>query len=266
MAQAQGRIRVGIGGWTFAPWRGSFFPADLPQKDELAYAATRLTTIEINGTYYRTQTPATFAKWNDAVPDDFVFSVKAPRYATNRKVLAQAGPSIQHFLSSGIARLKTKLGPINWQFMPSKAFDPADFAAFLDLLPMAVDRLPLRHAVEVRHASFRTPDFVALLVERGIAAVVAGDSHYPQIASLTAPFVYARIMGTAAEHPLGYPDAALDSWAGRARSWAAGKVPTGLNHLDKPEAGPPRDVFLYVISGHKTLNPQAAMALVGRVS
>ncbi|MGE0845058.1 MAG: DUF72 domain-containing protein [Flavobacteriaceae bacterium] len=263
MAQT-GRIRIGIGGWTYAPWRGSFYPDRLTQKDELSYAAGKLTSIEINGTYYGAQKPATFAKWHDETPEDFVFSLKAPRFATNRRVLAEGGDSIDRFVNGGIAELKGKLGPINWQFMETKKFDPEDFAAFLKLLPSSVDGLRLRHAVEVRHDSFRDRDFVAMCRERGVAIIVAGDSKFPQIADVTADFVYARIMGTGEGEKNGYSPAGLDRWAERAKVWAAGGTPEGLEQAGDPPAKAPRDVYLYVISGFKERNPQAAMALIER--
>lgn len=262
MTRAAGRIHIGIGGWVFEPWRGSFYPGGLPQKRELEYAADRLSSIEINGTYYGAQKPESFARWREETPDHFVFSLKGSRYCTNRKVLAEAGPSVEKFLSSGLTELKHKLGPINWQFMPTKRFEPADFEAFLKLLPQELDGVRLRHAVEVRHDSFRSPDFVALLREYGVAAIVAGDADYPQIADVTAPFIYARIMGTKEAEPKGYPQAALKRWAKAAETWAEGGVPEGLEAVAAAAPTEPRDVFLYVISGDKVRNPAAAMELI----
>jgi len=262
---ATGAIRIGIGGWTYEPWRGAFYPDNLPQKRELEYASRQLTSIEINGTYYGSQKPASFAKWRDDTPDDFVFAVKAPRFAMNRKGLADAGSTIARFFASGVMELGDKLGPINWQFLPTKKFDPADFAAFLKLLPTEAAGRALRHAVEVRHDSFSSPDFVALAREHGVAVVIAGDSRYPQIADATAPFVYARIMGTQAAEDLGYSDAALNLWAARARAWASGAVVDGLGCVEPQRAHGKRDVYLYVISGHKVRNPAAAMALIQRL-
>lgn len=260
------RIRVGIGGWTYAPWRGVFYPQDLTQKRELEYASRQLSAIEINGTFYSLQKPESYMKWRDETPDDFVFSLKAPRYATNRRVLAEAGDSIERFVDSGLAHLKHKLGPINWQLAPTKQFDAEDFEAFLSLLPKKLDGLTLRHAVEVRHESFRNDAFVALMKKYGVAIVLAGDSDYPQIADLTAPFVYARIMGTSEKQAQGYSKKALDGWADRARQLAAGSVPEDLEAIkDTPPAKRGRDVYLYVISGHKVLNPAAAMALLDRL-
>jgi uncharacterized protein YecE (DUF72 family) len=207
-------------------------------------------------------------KWHDETPDDFIFSVKGPRFATNRRILAEAGESIERFFKTGVTGLKAKLGPINWQFATTKRFDAEDFAAFLKLLPKSVDGLTIRHVVEVRHESFKHPDFIALAREHQVAVAMAGDADYPQIADVTAPFVYARIMGTIESEERGYSDAALDQWASRAKTWVAGGSPKDLATVapaPKPDdAG--RDVFLYVISGHKERNPAAAMALIERVS
>jgi uncharacterized protein YecE (DUF72 family) len=260
------RIRIGVGGWTFEPWRGVFYPEGLAQKRELEHASRHLTAIEVNGTYYGSQKPESFARWHDETPDDFVFALKAPRFATNRRVLAEAGASVERFFTGGVMALKDKLGPINWQFMATKQFDPDDFAAFLNLLPKTVEGRAIRHAVEVRHDSFKSPDFVALARAHGVAIVLAGDSDYPQIADTTAPFVYARIMGTRESEAEGYADAALDLWAARARDFAAGKMPAGLETVSSSKAGKQaRDVFVFVISGAKQHNPAAAMALIRRI-
>jgi uncharacterized protein YecE (DUF72 family) len=260
------RIRVGIGGWTFEPWRGVFYPKGLAQKRELEYASRQLTTIEINGTFYGSQKPATFAKWHDETPDDFVFSLKAPRFATHRRALVEARDSVERFLASGVLELKNKLGPINWQFPTTKQFDPDDFAGFLELLPAQADGHALRHAVEVRHESFCDESFVALARKHNVAIVVAGDSKYPQIADPTAPFVYARIMGTEEANPLGYAKKALDQWIGRAQEWAEGGTPEDLDTYGRAAAKKERDVYIYVISGHKAYNPAAAMALIERIN
>ena len=266
MARPASRIRIGVGGWTYEPWRGPFYPEGLPQRRELEYASRKLTSIEINGTYYGSQKPESFAKWHDETPDDFIFAVKGPRFATNRRVLAEAGSSIERFFASGVMELKDKLGPVNWQFMGTKKLDLDDLAAFVALLPRSVDGRAVRHALELRHDSFRSPEVVALARQHGIAIVVAADGPYPQIADVTAPFVYARIMGTREDHPAGYAEAALDDWAGRARAWAAGKVAEGLDRVTAAEAdGQGREVFLYVISGFKERNPAAAMALARRI-
>jgi uncharacterized protein YecE (DUF72 family) len=264
--QPKPAIRIGVGGWTYEPWRGPFYPDGLPQKRELEFASRKLTSIEVNGTYYGSQKPETFAKWHDETPDDFVFSLKAPRFATNRRVLAEAGQSIERFFSGGVLELRDKLGPINWQFMATKKFDPEDFQAFLKLLPSSVEGRAIRHVVEVRHDSFRSPDFVALARDHGVAIVVAGDSEFPQIADPTAAFVYARIMGTSEAEPAGYSDAALDGWVRCVRDWASGASPEGVATVASPQDGKAgRDVYLYVISGHKVRNPAAAVALIERV-
>jgi uncharacterized protein YecE (DUF72 family) len=262
-----GRIRAGVGGWTFEPWEESFYPPKLAKARQLGYAAERLTTIEINGTYYRTQTPATFLKWAAETPEDFVFAVKALRYTTNRRVLAEAGESVGKFLSSGLDELGSKLGPILWQFAPTKRFDEPDFAAFLNLLPERIGKCVARHAVEVRHDSFRDPAFVDLCRAREVAIVMADSDDFPAIPDPTADFVYARLQRSAADEPTGYSAAGLDHWAEVARRWARGEAPAGLDYVSPPP-GPsdPRDVFAYFISGAKEKNPAAAMALIERVA
>jgi uncharacterized protein YecE (DUF72 family) len=265
-AAKTGSILIGVGGWTFEPWRGVFYPKDLTQKRELEYASSKLTSIEINGTFYGSQKPESFAKWHAETPKDFVFALKGPRFATNRRVLAEGGESVERFFKSGVLELKDKLGPINWQLAPTKKFDPKDIEGFLKLLPKTVEGRPIRHALEVRHESFKSPDFVALMREHNVAIVVAGDAEYPQIADVTAPFVYARIMGTEEKQKLGYAPEALDGWVKRAQDWASGGAPADLETASpKKPAKAARDVFLYVISGFKERNPAAAMALIERV-
>jgi uncharacterized protein YecE (DUF72 family) len=264
--RAEPRIRIGVGGWTYEPWRGVFYPPGLPQKRELEYASRKLTSIEVNGTYYGSQKPESFARWHDETPEDFVFALKGPRFVTNRRVLSEAGPSIERFFASGVMGLKKKLGPINWQLMPTKVFDAVDFAGFLKLLPRRVEGRVIRHAVEVRHDSFRTAEAVALAREHGVAIVLAGDSHYPQIADLTAAFVYVRIMGTTEAEPLGYAEKDLDRWVERARLLGSGAVPADLAAVGERTASKTgREVFLYVISGFKVRNPAAAMAMIQRL-
>lgn len=244
-----GQIRIGIGGWKYDDWRGAFYPEGLPQKRELAYAAGHLTAIEVNGTFYGTLSAKTFASCRDETPENFTFALKAPRYATNRRVLGEAGESIARFIDSGIAELGPKLGPINWQFAATKTFDRDDLEAFLQLLPQECEGLKLRHALEVRHESFDCDEFRALVARYKAAVVLTGDSAHPRIDCPAPDFAYARIMGTTDAHPLGYSEADLDRWAAEARAIAA----TG------------RDLFLFVISGHKVRNPAAAMALIERL-
>jgi uncharacterized protein YecE (DUF72 family) len=255
-------IYVGIGGWVFEEWRDNFYPKGLSQKRELGYASSKLTAIEINATYYGAQKPESFAKWHDGTPDDFVFALKGPRFATNRRVLAEAGPSIEKFVTGGLTRLKKKLGPINWQFMATKKFDADDFAAFLTLLPRRHDGLVLRHAVEVRHSSFACADFVTLCREHKVAIITGADSDFPVIADVTGDFVYARIMGTTDKEKLGYAKPAIAQWAKRAKVWAEGGSPKDLPLLAKAHPKIPRDVFVFVISGAKAKNPSAAQAII----
>ncbi|MDO8385955.1 MAG: DUF72 domain-containing protein [Polaromonas sp.] len=259
-------IRVGIGGWTYAPWRDNFYPAKLPQSQELAYASRQLGAIEVNGTYYSTFKPATFAKWRDETPDDFVFSLKASRFSTNRRVLAEAGESITRFVDSGISELGAKLGPLVWQFAPTKVFDAEDFGAFLALLPTTVDGLPLRHVLDVRHPSFMTPDYLELARKHHCATVFTDAPDFPSFADLTSGFVYARLMCSDAKLKSGYAPKALDAWAAAARSWAEGGAPEALPHLEAAKAtGAAREVFVFFINGAKEKAPAAAMGLLQRL-
>ena len=262
-----GQIRVGIGGWIYAPWRGTFYPKGLKQADELAYAASRLTSIEINATHYRLQSPASFRKWAAAAPDGFKFSVKGPRLVTQQKVLAETGSFIKRFIGSGLAELGDKLGPVLWQFAPFKRFDREDLARFLDHLPRELDGHTLNHVVEARHASFGTPEFVQLLRDAGVGAVFTEAEDFPSIADLTSDVVYARLQRGDDSLPAAYPPAELDQWAKRARLWAKGGVPEDLPLVDaahKPEAKP-RDVFIYFIHEGKLRAPAAARALIERL-
>ena len=258
-----GTIRTGIGGWTFDPWKGHFYPEKLKAKDELAYAGSKLRAIEVNGTYYSSQKPATFAKWAAETPDDFVFSLKASRFCTNRRVLAEGGESVMKFVSSGITELGPKLGPILWQFMPTKQFDPEDFGAFLDLLPDSQDGIALQHVVEVRHPSFVVPDFVALLRKHKVSCVVADHAEYPMIADITGAFSYLRLQKGEDDHPKCYPEPALAPWAERLKSYAAGVAPKDLPQLtpDKAPSPAPRPVFAFFITGGKVNAPFGAMEM-----
>jgi uncharacterized protein YecE (DUF72 family) len=260
-------IRVGIGGWTYEPWRDNFYPAKWPHKRELEYASRQLTAIEINGTYYSTFKPASWAAWRDTVPDDFVFAVKASRFCTNRKILADAGESVERFVNQGLAELGPKLGPILWQFMATKKFDPDDFRAFLTLLPAKVAAVPLRHAIQVRHDSFAVPAFIDMAREAGVAIVYADSAGYPAIADVTGSFVYARLEQAEEANPAGYAEPALDRWAAAARSWASGGRPDGLPYVDRATpAKQPRDTFVFFINGAKVRAPAGAQALLKRLN
>jgi uncharacterized protein YecE (DUF72 family) len=266
-SKAAGNIYIGVGGWTFAPWRGVFYPEKLTQAKELEYAASKLTSIEINGTDYGSQKPESFRKWAREVPDGFVFSVKGPRFATNRRVLAEAGDSIKRFYDSGVLELGDRLGPVLWQFAPTKKFDEADFGKFLELLPRKLNGHALRHVVEVRHDSFRTPAFTALLRKFETPVVFAEHGTYPAIADVTGDFVYARLQKGNDQIKTCYPPKQLDAWAKRLQSWAAGGEPDDLPRVDagKPKKTP-RDVFAYVIHEGKVRAPSGAMELIERVT
>ncbi len=238
-------IRVGIGGWNYEPWEETFYPADLPKAKQLEYASRQITAIEINATFYRTQSAASFKKWAQATPDDFVFSVKAPRAAVQRKDLREAAQSIEWFFNSGVGELGAKLGPIFWQMAPYKKYDRAEMEAYFDMLPGKLGKLKLRHAIEVRHESFTDPDFMELARARNIAVVTVESEKHPLIVEPTADFAYARLELTQADESTGYPKAALKKWAATARAWE--------------KSG---DVFLYFISGAKERNPAAAKAML----
>jgi uncharacterized protein YecE (DUF72 family) len=242
MRYSAGMIRVGIGGWTYAPWRGVFYPRGLPHAQELEYASRNVTSIEINGTFYRLQKPESFRRWAADTPDDFVFAVKGPRVVTNRRVLAEAGPSIERFFDSGVLELGRKLGPFLWQLAGTKKFEPEDFAAFLTLLPKGH-----RHAVELRHASFLVPEAIDIARKAKVAVVYADSEKYPEIEEITADFTYARLQSASADIETGYSKPALRKWAERARGW---------------EAKGKHAVFVYMINGAKECAPAAAMALL----
>jgi uncharacterized protein YecE (DUF72 family) len=243
-----GAIRVGVGGWSFEPWRGVFYPAGLPQKRELEFASRALTSIEINGTYYSTFKPDSWRKWRDETPDGFVFAVKASRFCTNRRVLAGAGESVERFIGQGLTELGDKLGPINWQFMGTKKFDLTDFGAFLALLPKEKGGIALRHAIEVRSPTFATEAFNDLARKHGVAIVHAKDEYFPEIDQRTADFTYARLMASREDLETGVSEAELEAYGRQLQAWATRG-----------------DVFAYFISGAKVRNPAAAQALIRKL-
>jgi uncharacterized protein YecE (DUF72 family) len=260
-------IRVGVGGWTYEPWRGTFYPAGLKHADELSYASRHLTTIEINGTFYRTQSAASFRKWRDETPDGFVFSVKGHRAIVNRRNLAEAGEPIEWFFKSGILELGEKLGPVLWQLAPFTKFDADDLGAFLSLLPRRFDGSSAMHVVEVRHTSFLVPQFISLLREHNVAVAYADSDEYPAVADVTADFIYARLQRTEEKIPTGYAPADLDRWAARACRWESGDAPEDLPRIaEKAAPKKKRPVFVYMISGAKARAPAAAMALIERIT
>ena len=259
-------IHIGVGGWDFDPWRGTFYPSSLPKAKQLEYASRQLTATEINATFYKLQKPETFVKWRDAVPDGFKFAVKASRFCTNRKNLGEAAEAIGRFCAQGLTELGDKLGPILWQLAATKKFDADEIRDFLALLPARQDGVALRHAIEPRHESFKDRAFVAQARAAKVAIVVADHENYPQIADLSTDFVYARLQRTVEAEPLGYDAAALVRWAGVLRDWASGGAPAGLDYVSEaPASVVPRDVFAFVISGAKVRNPLAARALIERL-
>ena len=262
-----GRIRVGIGGWSYAPWRGVFYPKGLKQADELSYATSKLTSIEINATHYRLQSPKSFRIWGATAPEGFVFSVKGPRLVTQQKVLAETGNFITRFLKSGLAELGDRLGPILWQFAPFKRFDEDDFGRFLDLLPHELDGQELNQVVEVRHASFAIPRFAELARDAGVTIAYVDAEGWPNIADLTGDVIYARLQRGDDALAAAYPPGELDSWAGRAKTWAKGNPPSDLKLLAESAASKPRprDVFIYFIHEGKLRAPAAATAMIERL-
>lgn len=261
-------IRTGIGGWVYPPWRKNFYPDGLVQKQELQYASRHLAAVEINGTFYRAPAPATYAKWRADTPDGFVFSVKAPRYLTESKKLAGMKKDIEGFIDGGLAELGDRLGPVLWQFAPSRSFDRDDVAAFMDLLPRELAGRPLRHVLEPRHESFLCKAYVALARANRLPSVFTDSPEHPSFADVTGDFVYARLMRSRSDVVTGYTSKEIDAWAGRARVWAAGGEPDDLPYVDVDARieRRPRDVFVFFISAAKERNPAAAQALHTRLS
>ena len=260
-------IRIGIGGWNFAPWRGSFYPPGLPQARELEFASRAVTSIEINSTFYGSQKPASFTKWRNSVPDDFVFSVKGPRFSTHRRDMAGAAESVERFLGTGVLELGDKLGPILWQFPPTRSFDPAALRAFLEALPPRHGDRTLRHVIEARHPSFADPAWIALLAEFGVANAIVDSDKHALLGDLTAPFVYARLERNSQAEPGGYAADALALWHERIRNWASGRVVTDLDYTGPAEPTPPaRDCFIYFISGDKQRAPDSARSMLSLLS
>ena len=265
MARSE-QVRVGIGGWDFAPWRETFYPHDVPRKKALEYASRQVSSIEINGTFYRTAKPEHFAAWGAQTPDDFVFAVKASRYATNRKVLGEAGESIERFIDSGLAELGDKLGPILWQLAATKQFDPDDLDAFFKLLPAKLGKRKLRHVLDARHDSFLCADYLKLARRHKVATVFTDSPKFPSFADATGDFIYARLMNAHSDIATGYSAPDLQQWAARAQVWQSGGQPSDLPYVAPPAAADkatgPRSVFVYFINGAKERAPAAASSLI----
>jgi uncharacterized protein YecE (DUF72 family) len=261
----QGPIRVGVGGWDYDPWRGNFYPPKLPKTRQLGHMAGRLMAVEINATYYKLQKPELFERWAKAVPDGFRFALKGSRFCSNRKVLGGAGEAVERFFGQGLAELGDKLGPILWQFMATKKFEPDDFRAFLALLPRKAAGVPLRHVVEPRHESFRDPAFVAMARAAGVGIAFADSDQFPCFADLSGNLAYARLQRSRPEVETGYPPAELDRWAEVANGWAKGESPEGLPYVARPPQPRARETYVFFISGAKERNPAAAEALLGRL-
>jgi len=243
-----GSVHVGIGGWDYEPWRGTFFPAGLPRARQLHFASRQVTAVELNATYYKLQRPELYERWAAETPDDFVFALKGSRFCTSRKQLGDAGEAIERFCGQGFTRLGAKLGPILWQLAGTKRFDPEEMAAFLRLLPREIDDVEVRHAIEARHESFEDARFAALAEEAGVAVCLVDTGTGAPPGEAAGPFVYARLKNAREEEPIGYPPIELDAWAERAGRWAE-----------------TRDLFLFFIAGAKLRAPAAAVALLERL-
>lgn len=286
-----GEIRIGISGWTYAGWRGKFYPKKLPHKNELSYAAGIFRSIEINGTFYSLQRPGTFANWAAATPSDFVFAVKGSRFITHVQRLKEVRAPLANFFASGILRLGPKLGPFLWQLPPNFKFDAKRIEAFLKLLPRntesaralarrhdkrvsgrawmkSAEHAPLRHSLEIRNKSFVVPSFVELLREYGVALVCADTVEWPRLMDVTADFMYCRLHGSEQLYASGYDDRALDAWAKRVVAWAGGREPEGAERvIDRPGSKlPKRDVFVYFDNDAKVRAPFDAQSLMARVA
>lgn len=256
-------IHVGIGGWVYAPWRaGMFYPEGLVQRRELEYASRHVTAIEINGTYYGAQKPATYAKWRDEVPPGFVFSAKAPRRITQSRTLAGTGAQVEDFIG-GIAELGDTLGSLVWQFEQGHRLQPDDLEGFLSLLPKRAGSRVLRHVLEIRDHAAVDAALIARVRKHGVATVFTDSDEHPSFADLSTDFVYARLMRSQARLHTGYPAPALARWAERIQAWRRGEDPADLPHVgDAPAPATAREVFVFFISAAKERNPAAAMALL----
>ncbi|WP_246022772.1 DUF72 domain-containing protein [Cognatilysobacter terrigena] len=258
-------IRVGIGGWTYAPWRHTFYPQGLVTRRELEYASRRFSTLEINTTFYGARRASEYAQWREQTPDGFVFSVKAPQHITQRGPLAKCGKAAWAFLNGGLAELGDRLGPVLWHMPPSRVFDADDLAAFLDLLPRTLDGRPLQHVIEPGHPSFVDPRYVEVARDFGAATVFTDAPDLPAFGDVTGHVVYLRLMRSRVDVAEGYESDDVDAWLERARLWAHGDAPADIPRLAEPAAPRARDVFVYFISGAKQRNPAAAMSMISKL-
>ena len=259
-------VRVGIGGWTYAPWRHTFYPQGLVSRRELEYASRRFSTIEINGTFYGARRPSEYAQWREQTPEGFVFSVKAPQHITQRGPLARCGKAAWAFLNGGLAELGDRLGPVLWHMPPSRTFDGDDLAAFLDLLPRTLDGRPLRHVIEPSHPSFVDPRYVEIARSFGAGTVFTDAPDMPMLGDVTGRVVYLRLMRSRVELHDGYPAEELETWLARARAWARGDTPEDVPRLTAPDVPlGQREVYVYFIGGAKQRNPAAAMAMISHL-
>ena len=286
----QGQIRIGIAGWRYDEWRGTFYPEDLAQKRELEYASRQLNSIELNGTFYSTQKPQSFQAWSKDTPDDFVFAIKGSQFITHVRKLENVEGALANFLAQGMLCLGRKLGPILWQLPPQTSFNAERIEQFLKLLPhtqrqaaayakqrdewmasrswLEVEEdLPLRHAMESRHKSFATPEYIALLRKYGVALVVADSVKWPVMMDITADFVYCRLHGSDKVYPDGYTPKAIDMWARRVIAWSRGEEVTDGTRIH-PEPGPQqasRDVYVYFDDDNKVRAPFDAQSMGKRI-
>jgi len=287
---AIGQVRIGISGWRYAPWRGRFYPPGLPQRRELEYAASRMGSIEINGSFYSLQRPDSYRAWRADTPDGFVFAVKGPRFVTHMKKLADVGTPLANFFASGVLALEDRTGPVLWQLPPNLGFDPDRLARFFDLLPRSTaaaaelatrhdDKVPegralttveedrpLRHVLEVRHDTFRTPAFPELLRAHDVGLVVADTAgRWPHLEDITSDVVYVRLHGDTELYVSGYDGDALDRWAAKVRAWSTGAPPPDGPRLTSPAPDRPRDVHVYFDNDAKVHAPFDAIDLAARL-
>ncbi|TBR07312.1 MAG: DUF72 domain-containing protein [Lysobacter sp.] len=259
-------IRVGVGGWTYAPWRHTFYPQGLVARRELEFASRRFSTIEINGTFYGARRASEYAQWRKQTPEGFVFSLKAPQHVTQRGPLARCGKAAWAFLNGGLAELGDRLGPVLWHMPPSRVFDAEDLAAFLDFLPRTLDGRPLRHVIEPSHPSFFDPRYAEVAHAFDVGTAFTDSPELPVMGEVTGHIVYVRLVRTRVDLAQGYPDREIDQWLQRAHAWARGDAVDGVQAGDAPAPeAKPHEVYVYFTGGAKQRNPAAAMAMIAKL-